>query len=1434
MYTRTKVSISAIVALVALGLFAGEKPAYRDTSLTFEERAVDLVSRMTLDEKFGQLGRNSIAVPRLGLDKYDYWNEALHGIQNGTGEGTSFPMPLSLAQTWDEEFIRKVASAIGDECRGHSRPASEGGRGRGLTYWCPTVNLARHPLWGRTNEAYGEDPYVAGRLASAFVEGMKGDDPRYLKTVPTIKHYALNNHENGRGSTSSDASDADIRDYYARVYRYIVERTDVPSLMSAYNAVNFTPSSGNPFLLTTLLRDTFGFTGFVVSDCGAIDNLERQQKWRPRRNTVEKDNYRLRDGVPLEKYVDADGVVTKPGSVAMAMMAGCDMDCNGDIYPREARKAYAAGLLDEGQLNINIYRSLLSRFKLGEFDPVEDVAYNGAEYSFAAAVETPEHRALADEAASRSVVLLKNDDGILPLNARKLRRIAVVGELADTCFLGNYCGKPKEKNRISPYAGIVDYLYVHNPRAAVSLVTSFGENGEIRAEDRESIETADVVLVVCADEHGDSSEGHDRTQLKLYRAQAEIARNAAALNPDTIVFLQTANVVELDVFKNAVKAILWSSHNGQGQGTGLANQVFGEVNPYGKLTFTWYAKESQLPGIRQYGLKEKFLPDEKPYPCGGFTYQYFGGDVEYPFGYGLSYTTFEYANAKIDRTSADANDKIRVSVDVKNTGRREGSEIVQAYVAYPKGRGLPAKQIKGFAKIDLKPGETKRADIEIDVADCCFWDGSRRVVPNGTYAVEIGASSADIKASFPVNVTGRLAAKLGVVAAKPADVVVKFGAKMASGLSITLVDDSFLAPAAAKTTYKSSNEAVAKVDGAGMVYGVAPGTATITARVEYNGSVKTAGFPVAVVPAGGAVTPPVEPIRRVVPLKPLAKDATKVDRDALEEAIRVKVRGDDYDPGTLAAYHDGIKKARKVFFDPKATQAEVDAAYGELAAVKSRLRDFRHIVADFRQANRTWPFGNGNVWVNWTNAKDAEGRDTVADFTGHDPRKLELRFTVTLTPSDYTIPFADAVDGGSFIKLRSVNVAQKDNDPDLQVFGGSLTSNDEHNYGWRVQDYVTAWGRTEVAVPLATVNPDGSTGLPCIDKGFKADGSKRYSRGKIDWSRIDRFFMNINFKDRYRKRLSVTTKIENCRVVDVTLEEEREKLDAMLSEKAGDVACDCPLKRTAYAEAVAKAKAALDAGNVGVVRKAMADLAAAREDAGVRTTVDKSALSAAVGARVKTFSRYTPESVREYKETVRKCAETLLADNATQLDVNRAARKAAAAPSLLKLERVTPRVIAKLLDEESVERHHLCVSVPANVDLSADGDYRVTVRYQIKFESTHAKRPAGDGWLKLLVNGRARVWGDTDSRGESAIAVASMSCLRDSPLAVYSKPGEWMTVEHEIPVAKLAGGRLTRFETYLFNDTGAYQGEPGEGIDWNNDSGVKMTVRGVEVLTDRP
>jgi len=1428
---------AALAALSAAPISSrAATPAYLDTSLTFEERAADLVSRMTLDEKFGQLGRTTVAVPRLGVARYDFWNEALHGIQNGTGEGTSFPMPLSLAVTWDEDFIRKVASAIADECRGHNQPADEGGRGRGLTYWCPTINLGRHPLWGRTNEAYGEDPYVAGMLSSAFVEGMKGDDPRYLKTVPTIKHYALNNHEKLRGSTSSDSSEADIRDYYARVYRYVVERTDVPSLMSAYNAVNYTPSSANPFLLTTLLRDTFGFTGFVVSDCGAIDNIERQQHWIPAKNSVQKGNYALLKGKKLADYVNEDGTVTKPGSVAMALMAGCDMDCNGDVYPTYAKRAHAAGLLSESQVNLNVYNSVLSRFKLGEFDPREKVAYRGDAYSFASTVETREHRALADEAAARSVVLLKNEGGILPLDVKKTKKLVLVGDRADTCFLGNYCGKPKEKNRISVADGLDDYLFVHNRGAELTVVTAFDEDGAIRDEDKATIRAADCVVVMAADEHEDSSEGHDREALVLSRNQDKVIRNVAALNKNTVLFLQTSNMVEVRSFKDAVKAILWSSQNGQGQGVGFARQLFGETNPCGKLTFTWYAAEDEIPGIRQYGLSEKFLPEEKDYPAGGYTYMYFGGKVEYPFGFGLSYTKFEYSKAKIDRSSVDANGKVNVSVNVENVGKREGSEVVQAYVVYPKAKGRPAREIRAFAKVDLKPGEKKTANMTIDISDCCFWDGTKRVVPTGDYVIEVGASSTDVKARMKLTVTGTLAEEIRVVTANPSDIAVAAGGKITTDVRACLKDDRIVRRDALKLTFASSRPGVAKVDANGVVTGVAPGTAVITATATWKGSSKKVSFPVAVTDGKQDATD-VRTAAAPAASKPAASSAQApavADRDALEDAIRVKISGDDYDPETFAAYKAQIRKAREVFFDASATPAQIAAAYKDLMAVKERLRDYRYLVANFRDANKEHHFNSGKtLWINWARHRDSAGREAEANFASHDPKKLQLRFRITLTPSDYRTPFADAIAGGSFIKLRSRDVAQKDNDPDLQVFGGNLTQNNEHNYGWDVRELIKDWGTTDVVLPLATVNPNGEVGLPYIDKGFTAKGEHRYSRGKIDWTCIDRFFMNMNFKDAFKKSSNVSAKIENCRVVDVTLEEEREKIQALLDEKTTG-GCDCPGKIALCEKAMSDACTAMAGENVVAIRKAADAVREARANVGYKVSVDKAALKKALDSRKRDLARYTAESVAAYESMVRS-AEAVMADaKATQLAVNRAYRSFVSAANVLRLKRVAPRCIATLVDgEKSVEQHGLFVSADANIDLSDHEGYDVTVQYDVKFECTHPNAPKDNKWLRWLVNGRARAWG-VKKDDKDAVLIGVMSCLRDSPLAAYEKPGEWMQVMQKIPVEKLPGGKLTRLETGLFNDGRGYVPDTPDGNEWNNDTGVRMTLRNMKVFSDKP
>lgn len=940
---------------------------YQDVSLSFEERAADLVSRMTLEEKLSQFGSNNASINRLGVAHYDYWTEALHGVAR-LGEATSFPFSVGMASTWDDDLILEIATATADEARGYAN-----GTGRGLNYFSPTINLSRDPRWGRSDETYGEDPFLTSIIGQRFVEGFQGDDERYEKVNSTIKHYAANNSEFNRHKGTSDMDNRTLLEYYTRAFKSITLNTRVASVMGAYNRVNDVPVSANNYLLDTLLRLRWGFDGFVVSDCGAVTNIYQDHMWKP------SEEY-LSQYEDSGRYIDATGRVTPQGAAALALLAGTDLNC-GDAYNRYMATAVEEGLVSEGDLDIALVRIFTSRFRSGEFDPAEMVPYRSDAYSFENQVENAAHKQLAEDAADQAIVLLKNEmakgdnTSILPLSKSE-KNIVMIGEIADKVILGGYSGMPSEENCSTPVQGVESLLgakvtqigttasqggYVLNMRnvtlqkadgtairtlkptessvqkgcqlegnanfgyvesgsyvlyenvdiselgkitvetsgavqnttqgsvdfhigtpdgmllASVSTehTTGWGDYKSFSAEvgsvggaktvtlcavfnsatakvnftaaEKETIADADAVLLCVGTSTGDSSEGRDRSGLDLPRSQTSLINTVAALNPRTVVYIQAVNMVNVEDFKDNVPAILWCAYNGQAQGNAMARVVFGDANPSAKLTFTWYANEYQLPEITDYSIRS----GEDSY---GRTYQYFTGDVTYPFGYGLSYTNFTYSNLKVDKTAVTPNDTIRVTVDVKNSGKVDGAEVVQLYVVPPVHDKVerPAKQLKGFDKVRLKAGETKTVTIDVAMEDLYFYDEEtgKTVYDQGEYTLEVGASSEDIKFTKPFTLTGDIADTLQAVQTSPDKVVLnadKAGeGTMSANVTASLKNDTLLELDQATVSYASNNSGVATVGADGVVTAVSPGVCTITATVTYGGATMTSSFPVVV------------------------------------------------------------------------------------------------------------------------------------------------------------------------------------------------------------------------------------------------------------------------------------------------------------------------------------------------------------------------------------------------------------------------------------------------------------------------------------------------------------------------------------------------------------------------------------------------------------
>lgn len=652
-----------------------------DLSQPIAVRVKTLIQQMTLAEKASQLVSESDSIPRLNLPAYNYWNECLHGVARA-GEVTVFPQAINLASTWDTVLVKRVASAISTEARLKYLEI-----GKGLTYWSPTINMARDPRWGRNEETYGEDPYLTSRLGVAFVKGLQGDHPAYLKTVATIKHFVANNEENNRFSSSSQIPTKQLYEYYFPAYEACVKEADVQSVMTAYNAFNGVPPSGSRWLLGEVLRKKWGFDGFVVSDCGAIGVMNWQHRVV---NSLEE-------------------------AAALGVNSGCDLEC-GTTYKEKLVQAVKQGLISEATIDQALTRVLTARFKLGEFDPMELVPYNHYDKKLLAGKKFAE---LAYEAAVKSVVLLKNEN-LLPLSKEKTKSVAVVGPFADHNYLGGYSGQPPYS--VTLLKGVKDLM---GKRGKVNYLNGIGAS-------RDSIVAAvkgvDVVLVALGTDEKMARENHDMTSIYLPEEQEKLLKAIYQVNPRIVLVFHSGNPLTSEWADTHIPAIMQAWYPGQEAGRALANLLFGNENPSGKLPMTIYKTEEQLPDILDFDMWK------------GRTYRYMKGEPLYSFGHGLSYTSFEFDNIQgNDTLQPDA--ILQCSVELSNSGQLAGEEVVQVYVSRENTPvyTYPLKKLVAFKKVKLASGEKKKVDFTIAPRELSVWENGNWRMLTGKYTLFIGS-----------------------------------------------------------------------------------------------------------------------------------------------------------------------------------------------------------------------------------------------------------------------------------------------------------------------------------------------------------------------------------------------------------------------------------------------------------------------------------------------------------------------------------------------------------------------------------------------------------------------------------------------------------------------------------------------------------------------
>ena len=682
----------------------------------YRKRAQELVAQMTLEEKVSQTLYNAPAIERLGIPAYNWWNEALHGVARA-GTATVFPQAIGVAATFDEDLAGAMAEVIAEEGRAKYNAQKKAGDRdiyKGLTFWAPNVNIFRDPRWGRGQETYGEDPYLTSRLGVRFVEGLQGDDPDYMKTAACAKHFAVHSGpESLRHSFDAKASKQDMYETYLPAFKACVQEAKVEAVMGAYNRTNGEPCCGSKTLLQDILRDEWGFEGHVVSDCWAVMDFHENHK------------------------------ITKSEkeSAAMAMNNGCDLNC-GCAF-RSLRDAVKGGYVEESRLDEAVTRLMETRLKLGMFEEEGTVPFDRISYD---RVDTPQNRALNLKIAEKSLVLLKNENNLLPLDLEKIGAIGVIGPNAASrkALVGNYEGTASRY--VTVLEGIQDYV---GDRARVFYSEGcplYGDktSGLTAAGDRLSevkavCEASDVVVAVMgldADIEGEQGDAGnefasgDKPDLNFPGLQPEVLRIAAESGKPVILVSLTGSAMAFAWEDAHIPAILQAWYPGAQGGHAVARVLFGESCPEGKLPVTFYRTMEELPEFTDYSMK-------------GRTYRYMQQDALYPFGYGLSYTRFELGEAKALQENIEAGGCVQLDVSIQNTGAMAGGQTVQVYVKALR-EGTPNPQLKGLKKVFLKPEEETRVTIVLpDTAFALYDEEGRRMLKAGEYAVFVGMQQPD-------------------------------------------------------------------------------------------------------------------------------------------------------------------------------------------------------------------------------------------------------------------------------------------------------------------------------------------------------------------------------------------------------------------------------------------------------------------------------------------------------------------------------------------------------------------------------------------------------------------------------------------------------------------------------------------------------------------